>query len=61
MELKEAREILEKEIDGIPEDLDTGKFTEAVRLAIKSMQQIEMIKFNVWALTRLLKEVNNEQ
>ena len=34
----EAIEILKKEIDGIPDDLDTGDFTNAVRLAIKSLE-----------------------
>lgn len=38
-----------------------AEMTEALNLAIKALETIDQIKFNVYALNELLQEAENEQ
>lgn len=44
-----------------PSDGEMVEIQTAVKMAVKALEQINLIKFNIYALNELIKEADNEQ
>ena len=57
---KEAKAILTHNCQ-YQELIDNSYQYEALDLAIKALEQIDLIKFNIYVLNKLIEEVENEK